>query len=158
MAKKRKTEGKSNRSLSWEERKGIRRITRFCNTMQRGRAQANTNDHAWQDIVGAIKVIQRIAIIKNQDTLQLVKELERQTKKGPKTGEISTEAVSDKIKLANALIAQGMHWDKIEGALVRLQCLCNNEDDFLRGQWEFSAPELAAPPKRAKDGLRDSAP
>ena len=131
MAKKRKMKDKNNRILTTEERKGIKRICRLCNTMHRGLVQAETNDQAWQDIVGAIKVIQRIAIIKNQDTLQLVKELERQTKKGPKTGEISTEAVSDKIKLANTLIAQGMHWDKIEGALVRLQCLCNNEDVIL---------------------------
>ena len=145
MAKKRKTKDKNNRILTTEERKGIKRICRFCNTMHRGHVQAETNDQAWQDIVGAIKVIQRIAIIKNQDTLQLVKELERQTKKGPKTGEISTEAVSDKIKLANTLIAQGMHWDKIEGALVRLHCLCKNEDEILRGHWEFTGPELAAP-------------
>ena len=145
MAKKRKSKDKSSHILSMEERKGIRRLGRFCRTMHRGLVQAETNDQAWQDIVGAIKVIQRIAIIKNQDTLQLVKELENQTKKGPKAGELTSETVNDKIKLANTLIAQGMHWDKIEGALVRLHCLCKNEDEILRGHWEFTGPELAAP-------------
>ena len=145
MAKKRKTKGKSHSILTTEERKGIKRVSRFCNTMHRGQVQAETNDQAWQDIVGAIKVLQRIAIIKNQDTLQVVKALEQQTKRGLKNGEISSEAINDKIRLANTLIAQGMHWDKIEGALVRLHCLCKNEDEVLRCQWEFTAPELAKP-------------
>ena len=145
MAKKRKMKGKSRCSLTAEERKGIKRISRFCNIMHRGQVQAVTNDQAWQDMVGAIKVLQRIAIIKNQDTLQVVKTLEQQTTKGPKEGEISSEAINDKIRLANTLLAQGMHWDKIDGALVRLHCLCKNEDDILRCQWEFTSPELSRP-------------
>ena len=35
-----------------------------------------------------------------------------------------------------------MHWDKVEGALVRLQCLCKNEDEILRGPWDFHCQEL----------------
>ena len=75
-------------------------------------------------MVGGIKIIRRITLLKSQDTLQIVKDLEKQTKKGPALEELSKEAVNDKVKIANSLIAQGMHWDKIEGALVRLQGLC----------------------------------
>ena len=56
--------------------------------------------------------------------------------------------MTDKVKIANTLIVQGMHWDKIEGALVRLQCLCQNEDETLRGPWEFLCPELALPKEK----------
>ena len=112
--------------------------------MQEGLAQAETNDHAWQDIVGAIQTIQRIVLIKSQNTLHLIKDLERQTKYGPKSDELSKEAIHDKLKLANTLIAQGMHWDKIDGALVRAHSLCKNEDETLRGPWAFTDPELAA--------------
>ena len=150
MAKKRKSKDKRSYNLSMEERKSIRRLSRFCRTMHKGLAQAETNDHAWQDIVGAIKIIQRIVLIKTQDTLHLVKELEKQTKKGPMMDELSSDTVTDKIKLANTLIAQGMHWDKIEGALVRLQGLCQNEDEILQGPWGFTCPELL-PPTDTKD-------
>ena len=119
--------------------------------MHKGLALAETNSHAWQDIVGAIKIIQRVALIKSQDTLHLVKDLENQTKRGPDLDELSREAVTDKVKLANTLIAQGMHWDKIEGALVRLQSLCQNEDETLRGPWEFSCPELAVPKEQKEE-------
>ena len=145
MAKKRKSKDKSSHNLSMEKRKSIRRLSRFCRIVHKGLAQAETNDHAWQDIVGAIKIIQRIVLIKTQDTLHLVKELEKQTKKGPNTGELTSETVTDKIKLSNTLIAQGMHWDKIDGALALLHCLCKNEDEILRGPWAFTSPELAVP-------------
>ena len=152
MAKKRKMKAKSH--LSAEERKGIKRISRFCTFMHRGLAQADTNDQAWHDMIGAIKVLQRIAIIKRQDTSHIVKTLEHQTTRGPKEGEVSPEAIRDKIKLANTLLAQGMHWDKIDGALVRLHCLCKNEDDILRGQWEFTSIELARPADEDKTADR----
>ena len=145
MAKKRRTKGKDESTLPIEARKSIRKLSRFCRTMHKGLALAETNSHAWQDIVGAIKIIQRVALIKSQDTLHLVKDLEKQTTKGPDLDELSREAVTDKVKLANTLIAQGMHWDKIEGALVRVQCLCQNEDETLRGPWESFGPELAVP-------------
>ena len=148
MAKKRKTKGKDDPALPIEERKSIRKLSRFCHTMHKGLVLAETNSHAWQDIVGAIKIIQRVALIKSQDTLHLVKDLEKQTKKGPDSDELSREAVTDKVKIANTLIVQGMHWDKIEGALVRLQCLCQNEDETLRGPWEFFCPELALPKEK----------
>ena len=151
MAKKRKMKDKDNPTLPIEQRKSIRRLSRFCRTMHKGLVLAETNDHAWQDIVGAIKIIQRVALIKNQDTLHLVKELEKQTNKGPALDELSREAVTDKVKLANTLIAQGMHWDKIEGALVRLQSLCQNEDETLRGPWEFLCPELAVPKEQKEE-------
>ena len=151
MAKKRKLKDKRSYNLSLEERKSIRRLSRFCRTMHKGLAQAETNDHAWQDIVGAIKIIQRIVLIKTQDTLHLVKELEKQTKKGPNLDELSSETVTDKIKLANTLIAQGMHWDKIDGALARVHCLCKNEDETLRGPWEFFCPELAVPKEQKEE-------
>ena len=151
MAKKRKMKDKHEHSLPIETRKSIKKLSRFCRTMHKGLAQAETNDHAWQDIVGAIKIIQHIVLIKTQDTLHLVKELEKQTKKGPNLDELSSETLTDKIKLANTLIAQGMHWDKIEGALVRAHCLCKNEDETLRGPWEFTGPELAVPKEQTEE-------
>ena len=150
MAKKRKKKGKTDSTLTAEERKNIKKLSRFCNTMHKGMALAETNSHAWQDIIGAIKIIQRVALIKSQDTLHLVKDLEKQRKKGPALDELSKEAVTDKVKIANALIAQGMHRDKIEGALVRLQGLCQNEDEILQGPWEFQCSELSPAPD-AKD-------
>ena len=150
MARKRKKQCKPNPALTDEERKSIKKLTRFCSTMHRGMAMAETNTSTWADIVGATKTIRRITLLKSQDTLQIVKDLEKQTKKGPALEELSKEAVNDKVKIANSLIAQGMHWDKIEGALVRLQGLCQNEDEILQGPWEFLCPELH-PPADTKD-------
>ena len=113
MARKRKKQRKIDAALTDEERKRIKKLTRFCSTMHRGMALAETNSHTWQDIVGVIKIIRRITLIKSQGTLQVVKDLEKQTKKGPALDELSKEAVSDKVMIANTLIAQGMHWDKI---------------------------------------------
>ena len=152
MAKKRKTKDKCSHSLTMEERKNIMRLSCFRRTMHKGLAQAEANNATWQDMVGAINLIQRITQLKIQDTLHLVKDLEKQTKKGPTSDEISREALTDKIKLANALIAQGMQWDKIDGALARAHCLCKNEDETLRGPWEFTSPELAVP-KAKTEGL-----
>ena len=150
MARKRKKQCKTDPALTDEERKRIKKLTRFCSTMHRGMAMAETNTHTWADIVGAIKIIRRITLLKSQGALQIVKDLEKQTKKGPALEELSKEAVNDKVKIANSLIAQGMHWGKIEGALVRLQGLCQNEDEILQGPWEFSCPELH-PPADTKD-------
>ena len=150
MAKKRKTKGKKEYNVPMEERKSINKLRRFCGTMRKGKAVAEINSHAWQDIVGAIQIIQRMALLKSQDTLNMVKDMERQTKKGPDSDELTREAIADKVKIANTLIAQGMHWDKIEGALVRLQSLCQNEDETLRGPWEFYSTELA-PNKESRD-------
>ena len=148
MARKRKQKSKTKAdpALTDDERKRIRKLTRFCSTMHRGMAMAETNTHTWADMVGAIKIIRRITLLKSQDTLQLVKDLEKQTKKGPAQEELSREAVLDKVRIANSLIAQGMHWDKIEGALVRLQGLCQNEDEILQGPWEFESKELCPTP------------
>ena len=152
MAKKRKKQRKPDPALTDEERKNIRKLTRFCSTMHRGMALAETNSHTWQDIVGVIKIIRRITLLKSQDTLQIVKDLEKQTKKGPALDELSKEAVSDKVMIANTLIAQGMHWDKVEGALVRLQSLCQNEDELLQGPWEFVCQELSPTQEEKVDG------
>ena len=83
MAKKRKKQRKIDPALTDEERKRIKKLTRFCSTMHRGMALAETNTHTWADIVGAIKIIRRITLLKSQDTLQVVKDLEKQTKQGP---------------------------------------------------------------------------
>ena len=145
MAKKRKMKSKEDATLPIEVRKNIRKLCRFSRSMHRGQAIAETNSHAWHDLVGAAKTIHRIALMKSQDTLHAVKALERHARQGTIQDEISKEAINDNIRLANTLIAQGMHWDKVEGALVRLQSLCANEDETLRGKWEFSSPELASP-------------
>ena len=152
MARKRKKQCKPNPALTDEERKRLKKLTRFCSTMHRGLAMAETNTHTWADIVGAIKIIRRITLLKSQDALQIVKDLEKQTKKGPALEELSKEAVADKVMIANSLIAQGMHWDKIEGALVRLQGLCQNEDEVLQGPWEFTCQELMPMPVKTEDG------
>ena len=157
MARKRKKQSKpkTNPALTDDERKRIRKLTRFCSTMHRGMAMAETNAHTWADMVGAIKMIRRITLLKSQDTLHIVKNLEKQTKKGPAMDELSKEAIQDKVRIANSLIAQGMHWDKIEGALVRLHGLCQNEDEILQGPWEFECPELR-PPSDEKDEMDKS--
>ena len=144
MAKKQKKwKDKRDHNQSNEERKRVWKHKRFRRAMLEGMAQAETNDHAWQDIVGAIQTIQRIVLIKSQNTLHVIKGLEKQTKYGPKSDELTKEAIQDKLKLANTLIAQGMHWDKIDGALVRAHSLCKNEDETLRGPWAFTDADLA---------------
>ena len=152
MARKRKKQSKNEThpALTDEERKRVKKLTRFCTTMHKGMAMAETNARTWADMVGAIQVIRRITLLKSQDTLHIVKNLEKQTKKGPAMDELSKEAIQDKVRIANSLIAQGMHWDKIEGALVRLHGLCQNEDEILQGPWEFVCPELH-PPSDEKD-------
>ena len=52
MAKKRKTKDKNETTLPSEARKSIRKLNRFCRTMHKGLALAETNSHDWQDIVG----------------------------------------------------------------------------------------------------------
>ena len=142
MAKKRKTKGKKEYNVTKEECKLNNKLRRFCGTLRKGKAVAEINSHTWQDIAGAIQILQRVAMLKSQDTINMVKDMERQTKKGPASEELTREAIADKIKIANTLIAQGMHWDKVEGALVRLQSLRHNEDELLRGPWEFNCQEL----------------
>ena len=115
--------------------------------MHKGLAIAEINSDTWHDMMGAVKTIHRIALMKSQETLQAVKALERHTKQKHFQDEISQEAMHDKIKLANTLLAQGLHWDKVEGALVRLANLCGNEDDTLRTAAKFISPELASTPE-----------
>ena len=142
MGKKRKTKGKKEYNVTKEECKLNNKLRRFCGTLRKGKAVAEINSHTLQDIAGAIQILQRVAMLKSQDTINMVKDMERQTKKGPASEELTRGAIGDKIKIANTLIAQGLHWDKVEGALVRLQSLCHNEDEVLRGPWEFNCQEL----------------
>ena len=142
MGKKRKQKDKKGFKGTNEERKTHYKIRRFNNTLRRGKTVAEINSHTLRDIAGAVQILQRVAMLKSLDTSNMVKELERQTKRGPNTGELPREAFQDKITISNALIAQGLHWDKVEGALVRLQCLCKNEDEILRGPWIFHSQEL----------------
>ena len=142
MGKKRKQKDKKGYKVTNEERKTHYKIRRFNNALRKGKTIAEINSHTLRDIAGAVQILQRVAMLKSLDTSNMVKDLERQTKKGQTTGEISREAFQDKITISNALIAQGLHWDKVEGALVRLQCLCRNEDEIFRGPWDFHCQEL----------------
>ena len=143
MGKKRKQQCKKVYKVTNEERKIHNKIRRFGNTLRKGKTVAEINSHTLRDIAGAVQILQRVAMLKSQDTSNMVKDLERQTKKGPAADELSRGAIRDKLTIANTLIAQGMHWDKVEGALVRFQCLCKNEDEILWGPWEFQCQELA---------------
>ena len=142
MGKKRKQKDKKGYQGTNDERKTQYKIRRFFNTLRRGKTVADINHHTLRDIAGAAQILQRVAMLKSLDTSNMVKELERQTKRGPSTEEMPREAFQDKLTISNALIAQGMHWDKVEGALTRLQCLCKNEDEILRGPWLFHSQEL----------------
>ena len=143
MGGKRKTKGKQGNTAEKEEHKPNRKMRKFCSTMRKGKAVAEINHHTLQEIAAAVKVLQRVAMLKSQDTANMVMDLERLAKKGRAPEGLTREAVGDKLKIANTLIAQGLHWDKVEGALIRLQCLCNNEDELLRGPWEYQSQELA---------------
>ena len=144
MAKKRKMRRKDEAELPTEVKKNIGRLCRFSRNMHKGLAIAEINDDTWNDMLGAVKTIHRVALMKSQETMHAVKVLEKSTKQKNFQDEISREAMQDKIKLANTLLAQGMHWDKVEGALVRLANLCGNEDDTLRTVAKFISPELAS--------------
>ena len=146
MTRKSKRKSKM-RHLTSEERKSIGRLIRFYTTMHKGLALAKTNDEVWKDMEGTLKALQRIALHQATATLKHVKALEKQTKHGPDMNEMTSETISDKIKLANTLLTQGMHWDKVDGALLRARCLCANEDELLRCPREFTGAELAAPPQ-----------
>ena len=146
MAKKGKKRSKM-RHLTKEQRKSIRRLMRFYTTMHKGLDLAKINDDVWKDMEGTLKALRRIALHQADAALELVKALEKQTKHGPDMETMSSDTITDKIKLANTLLAQGMHWDKVDGALSRATCLCSNEDETLRGPWEFTGAELAAPPQ-----------
>ena len=142
MGKKRKQKDQRGFKGTNEERKTHYKIRRFYNTLRKGKTVADINHHTLRDIAGAVQILQRVAMLKSLDTRNMVKELEKQKKRGPSTEEVPREAFQDKITIANTLIAQGMHWDKVEGALTRIQCLCKNEDEILRGPWLFHSQEL----------------
>ena len=83
MGKKRKTKGKREYNVTKEEYKLNNKLRRFCGTLRKGKAVAEINSHTLQDIAGAIQILQRVAMLKSQDTCNMVKDMERQTKKGP---------------------------------------------------------------------------
>ena len=145
MAKKGKKKSKT-RHLSHDERKSIRRLTRFFKIMHRGLDIVKINDDVWKDMEGTLRTLRRLALQQADATLAAVKELEKQTKHGPPMETLSNDTVADKIKLANQLLVQGMHWDKVDSALANATRLASSEDETLRGQWAFTGDELAAPP------------
>ena len=81
MGKKRKQKDKKGYKVTNEERKTHYKIRRFHNTLRRGKTVAEINSHTLRDIAGAVQILQRVAMLKSLDTSNMVKDLERQTKK-----------------------------------------------------------------------------
>ena len=138
MGKRSCQTGTKGKRLSKDER----RLKRFCRIMCKGQNISAINDETWTDFSGAVKTLQRLAWLKSVETSHAIKALEQQTKYGPAQDTLSQDTIEDKINIANQLIAQRLHWDKIEGALLRARCLCCNEDTTLRDPIRFKGAEL----------------
>ena len=81
MGMKRKPQGKKVCNVTKEECKLNNKLRRFGNTLRKGKTVAEINSHTLHDIAGAVQILQRVAMLKSQDTSNMVKDLERQTKK-----------------------------------------------------------------------------
>ena len=110
--------------------KAAKKINKFRNAMASALTTAQINDDTWNDLLGTTMLLHRVALLKCQDTKSVIKRLEKQKKN---EDELPKEDIEAKLQLANSLIAQWNHWEKIEGTLTRLRALCNNEDEILRG-------------------------
>ena len=81
MGKKRKQKDQKEYKGTKEERKIHYKIRRYSNALRKGKTIAEINSHTLRDIAGAVQILQRVAMLKSLDTSNMVKDLERQTKK-----------------------------------------------------------------------------
>ena len=102
---------------------------------------AKINSQTWYEMEGALNALQRLAMIKSQDTAHRLKALRRMAKFFPSP---TDETHKDRMLLINTLQAQSSLWDKIDGSIQRAKCLSHNEDVLLRGPWQFQGQELGS--------------
>ena len=142
MAKKR--DKKYGETKKAKMSKSDRMVAKLTRALLRGLATAKINNHTFADLEGALASIQRLAMIKRQDTTAAITTLERQRVTMANHIENTAEMKRDQSKLYFALMAQGSMWSKIEGAVHSAKCVCTNEDELARGPWTFEGQALAA--------------
>ena len=141
-----KKDKQNKKTKYWPDRrekptKEDRRHAKLRRAMNHALLVAKMNNQTWTEMEGALSSLQRLAVIKSQDTAHRLKVLRRLAKSFPSP---TDETHKDRMLLINTLQAQSSQWDKIDGSIQRAKCLSHNEDELLRGPWQFQGPEMAS--------------
>ena len=139
-----KKDKQNKKTKHWPDRreqlpKKDRSQAKLTKVMHQALLVAKINSQTWHEMEGALSALQRLAMLKSQDTAHRLNGLHRMAKHYPSP---TDEAHKDRMLMINTLQAQYSQWDKIEGTIQRAKCLSHNEDVLLRGPWQFQGQEL----------------